>query len=269
MKNILVFAHDDEGQESRFQVALDLGRALGGHLTCLDVTYVPPIAGGGGYYDGGYTIAALMTEETTKERANKIKLEQRLAREDVSWDWIDATGDPAECITQAASLADVIVVSRKLDDGSVIDMRRTASELIVKSGKPVLAVPGDCRRLDLSSALVAWDGSPCAAAALRAAVPLLQLTDRVDLLEVQDGSIVSPVEDAASYLSRYSIHATVRRATAGPEGPAKLLLDEVAGGRFGYLVMGGFGHLRFVEALFGGVTRAMLGNSPVPLFLAH
>ncbi len=36
-----------------------------------------------------------------------------------------------------------------------------------------------------------------------------------------------------------------------------------------YLVMGGFGHRRFVKALFGGVTRTLLGKSPVPLFLAH
>ena len=40
-------------------------------------------------------------------------------------------------------------------------------------------------------------------------------------------------------------------------------------GRFDYLVMGGFGHSRFVEACLGGVTRKMLTSSPIPLFLAR
>jgi nucleotide-binding universal stress UspA family protein len=34
-------------------------------------------------------------------------------------------------------------------------------------------------------------------------------------------------------------------------------------------VMGGFGHSRLGEALFGGVTRVLLTKSPVPLLLAH
>lgn len=41
MKNILLLVHDDDGQEVRLQAALDLVRALDGHLTCVDVTPRP------------------------------------------------------------------------------------------------------------------------------------------------------------------------------------------------------------------------------------
>ena len=268
MKNILVLAHDDDGQEARIQTALDLGRALNGHLTCLDLVYVSPV-GGSGFPEDAYVVAELVTLEATRERANKDRLEARLAHEDVPWDWIEGLGDPAHCIARAAALADIIVVNRQLEHISVINMRRTTSELIVKSGKPVMAIPADCKRLDLSAVLVAWDGSPSAAAALRAAVPLLKLAERVVLLEVQDGSIAAPVEDAASYLSRHDIHATIRRVAVGPDGAGGKLMAEASTGGFGYVVMGGYGHLRFVEALFGGVTRAMLTDCPIPVFLAH
>ena len=268
MKNILVLVHDDEGQEARLQVAFDLGRALSGHVTCLDVTYVPPVLGND-YTAGGYELAAVLADETTRERDNKHRLETRLAREDVAWDWIDTTGDAAASIARAAGLADVIVVNRKLDDPSVIDMLRTASTLIVKSGKPVLTVPGACRRLDLSAALVAWDGSPGAAAAMQAAVPMLQHATDVTLLAIDDGPMASPIEEAATYLSRYGIYASIRRIEAEPGGAPAQLLAAVSTGAFGYLVMGGFGHLRFMEALFGGVTRTMLTKSPVPVFFAH
>ena len=35
------------------------------------------------------------------------------------------------------------------------------------------------------------------------------------------------------------------------------------------IVMGAFVHSRFREAVLGGVTRSMLEDAPVPLFLAH
>ena len=45
MKNILLLIHDDAGEESRFQAALDLARALSGHVTCLDIVEIPALIG--------------------------------------------------------------------------------------------------------------------------------------------------------------------------------------------------------------------------------
>jgi nucleotide-binding universal stress UspA family protein len=33
--------------------------------------------------------------------------------------------------------------------------------------------------------------------------------------------------------------------------------------------MGGYGHSRLREAIFGGVSRSMLKHSPFPLLLSH
>jgi nucleotide-binding universal stress UspA family protein len=35
------------------------------------------------------------------------------------------------------------------------------------------------------------------------------------------------------------------------------------------IVMGAFVHSRLRELMFGGVTRSMLGQSSIPLFLSH
>ena len=87
MKNILLLVHDDQGQEARLQVALDLTRAFGGHLSCLDVTILPALVGD--YYGGATGGAMLLAEESDRETRNKAALEARLAHEDVSWDWQD------------------------------------------------------------------------------------------------------------------------------------------------------------------------------------
>ena len=269
MKNILLLVHDDIGQESRFQVALDLCRAVNGHLSCLDVLYIPPAIGGAGMYDNSYMIGTLVEREAERETANKHKLETRLAAEDIQWDRMDASSDLPPYLKGAAELADVIVVNRQIGDFWFPDAPNDAADLIVRSGKPVFAVPADCSRLDLDSAFVAWDGSPCAAAALRAAVPLLQKTGQVTIFEVEDGSITTPAEDAASYLSRHGVHAQIRRIGTMDSGAGGTLLAEANSGLFGYAVMGGYGHWRVVEAMFGGVTRSMLNQSAIPVFLAH
>jgi nucleotide-binding universal stress UspA family protein len=49
----------------------------------------------------------------------------------------------------------------------------------------------------------------------------------------------------------------------------KALLERIERDRADYLVMGGYGHSRLRERLFGGVTRTLLSKSPIPLLLAH
>ncbi|MEP7005760.1 MAG: universal stress protein [Sphingomonas bacterium] len=267
MKNILLLVHDDAGQEARFQAALDIARAVEGHLTCLDVSIVPAIVGAG--YVGSAELGMLLVDERTCEATNRGKLEARLAHEDVPWDWIDATGTLARCLREASDLADLIVVNRQLDDFPLPDMRAVAGDLIVRSDKPILAVPDSLKRFETESAMVAWDGSPAAAAALRAAVPLFALAATVVIVEIDDVSLKAPAEEAATYLSRHGIHAVIRRLSRANKGATEVLLEQASNGEFGYAVMGGFGHLRFMEALFGGVTRAMLTRSPIPVLMAH
>src|SRR5690348_11695451 len=80
MKNILLLVHDDAGQEARLQVALDVTRALNGHLTCVDVAQVPIILASA-YDSSGYAIA--MDYECQAEGRNRKALEERLAGEGV------------------------------------------------------------------------------------------------------------------------------------------------------------------------------------------
>jgi len=267
VKNILLLVHDDDGQEARFQAALDVVRAVNGHLSCLDVAILPALLTD--YYSGAGE-AMLLADERARESANKAILEERLRHEDVPWDWVDTCGSLVSCVSEAARMADLIVVNRKLESFPLPDMLDAASGLLVESHKPILAVPEASRALDLAGrALVAWDGSPAAMAAMRAAVPLLKLAESVTLLEIDDGSVKIPAEEAASYLSREDIHALVRREHLGQHSAPDRLCAESRSGQFAYIVMGGFGHSRLREALFGGVTRRLLSESAVPLLLAH
>ncbi|WBO20673.1 universal stress protein [Sphingomonas abietis] len=265
MKTILLLVHDDPGQEARLQVALDLTRGLNGHLNCLDVSILPNVAG-----DFYGATAMILEDERERESANRSRLEPRLAREDVPWNWRDITGELSECLAREATLADLIVVNRGLDTILSPDMRHVADHLLHDTKTPVFAVPDTATSLDVKGhGLVAWDGSDAAGAALRAATPLLVLAEKITIVQVGKPCGDASAEDAAAYLSRHGGRATVDLIRERNDDVGARLLAEVRNRRADYIVMGGYGHNRLREALLGGVTRTLLRETRVPLFLAH
>jgi nucleotide-binding universal stress UspA family protein len=266
MKNILLLVHDDAGQEARLQAALDLTRALSGHLSCIDAVEMPVVVDG----LAGNGMAILLADERERAADNRAAVEPRLAREGVSWSWTEATGHLARCIAEASKTADLIVLNRQLDTVSAPDMRHMAAEVLMQSRALVVAVSDSCRGFKAGGkALVAWDGSERVMSALQRAVPLLALAGDVKILQVgQLNDDALSLEEAATYLSRHGIHA---EAQIAPEADSIAMAIRAEAERFGadYLVMGAYSHSRIREALFGGVTRAMLTACSLPLVLGH
>jgi nucleotide-binding universal stress UspA family protein len=266
MKNVLLLVHDDAGQEARLQVALDLTRALDGHLSCIDVTLFPALVGD--IYSPGIAEAALLTAERERESKNKAALEARLAHEDVCWDWADVTDNFVDGVCDAATLSDIIVLNRQLDHFPYPDMRDVASCVLMRARVPIVAVPDDCKRLDLRRALVAWDGQASVAATLRACVPLLQRAEAVEIFTAGDGTVGVDPRLAAEYLSRHGVHATVRIVENGSQAADQLIAAAAVAYDADYVLMGAYSHGRLMET-FGGVTKRMLRNAKLPLILGH
>lgn len=263
MKNILLLVHDDKGQEARLQAALDLARALGGHVRCVDVTMIPAVVMDD-FADAGSAI--LLDDEREREGRNKAALTARLAHEDVSWDWIDVTASLPAGLLEAAALADIIVLN--CGRAGAPTMREVASQVVMRGRAPVLAVPDKLDHLALDRALVAWDGQASCAATLRACTPLLARAEAVEIFMVRDGAEKTEPEEAAEYLSRHGIHADIRVIRDGLHAPDLLIEQECAAWRADYVLMGAYGRGRLMET-FGGVTRRMLGKARLPLLLGH
>lgn len=118
-------------------------------------------------------------------------------------------------------------------------------------------------------AIVAWDGSPDAEAALTAAMPLLSLARCVTLYYADDKSMDTPIEDAARYLSRHGIEPVIKREPIGIDRVDVALRCEAEMGHYDLVVMGAYGHARTMETIFGGATQGMLKRCRVPLLLVH
>ncbi|NIJ09315.1 nucleotide-binding universal stress UspA family protein [Sphingomonas vulcanisoli] len=267
MKTILLLVHDDAGQEARYQGAVALAHLLDAHLHCVDVAVVPDAVGDtAAFVDGGLMLA----EERTRESLNKTQLTLRLDTEGVRYDWIDTYGLVRQSIGIHAALIDLIVLSTDAMGTFVPWMKEVIGDLLVELGKPILVMPPAADGLKADGrAMVAWDGSRDADAALRAAMPILQHAESVTLVYADDNSLRIPVKTAVDYLKLHGVEATIRTLHGRYERAGSVLVKEARHGLYDYAVMGGYGHSRALETLFGGATRTMLAKSPIPVLLVH
>lgn len=259
MKTILLLVHDDEGMEARLQCALDVARAVGGRLRCLDLMRLPMVV------DGFVAPATVVVDDEEKSDALAARLKDRLRVEAVPNEWVRAHGDFDRLIADNAKLVDLIVVNDASVE-SLGDQSDLASRVAALASVPVLVVPAGQQRLDLfEKAVVAWDGEDAASAAVRAAVPLLQLANVVEVVTIGDAGNAS---DVARYLADHDCVVDVKempRIEAVADQLAHVL--RTSGAAWG--VMGCYGHSRFREMLFGGPSRSLLTAAPVPLLVAH
>ncbi|SBV34449.1 UspA [uncultured Sphingopyxis sp.] len=267
MRSILVHADDEAASEGRLQVALDLARRFGGHVTLMIATPFQQFVSFDPF-GGSYFAAEALAKAQADDLALEAGLAGRLEKEDVPWDIVVASGDIAGSLAATATLADLAVVSLPGDaKGAASPL--LAGDLALAISTPVLALPQGTARLDPDApAMVAWNGSAQAAAALRAAVPLLR--DRaVTLVSVGGEEGAFPATDALRYLSRHDIHADLRTVSRGGKTAEERLEEEAAALGAGLIVMGAFGRGRLRETLFGGATHYLVTSGRFPLLLAH
>lgn len=271
MKSILFHVQHDDQLDVRLQLALSLARATGGHLSCLHTTPIQSFVAFdsfGGVYASDEIIRRI-DEEEAKLRAD---VEARLATAGGSWDYRQATGNVADSIIGCSALADVVIVGRPAFkhefDGLSVGV---LGDLLERGRTPLLVASRDQRPFDPGrSVLIAWNGSYEAANAVRAAVPLLKLAQKVEVVRYIEGKRENfPFKRVLDYLSCHGIEATYRESKVDLALVTSCLIADAAAVDAPYLVTGAYSRSRLGEFLLGGATRELLSDAPMPLFMAH
>ena len=78
-----------------------------------------------------------------------------------------------------------------------------------------------------------------------------------------------PWAEVEGYLARHGVVAEVATAESQGRRVADVILDEARSVSADLIIMGGYGHTRLREQVFGGATRDMLTASESPLLVAH
>ena len=121
--------------------------------------------------------------------------------------------------------------------------------------------------------MIAWDASVEASKAVRDAIGLMQKAEEVHAVLIDpvpsfEGHGPEPGADLAEDLGQHGIETTVHRMPKEGKETGELLRRTATDLGADLIVMGGFGHSRLRERIFGGTTTSML-SVVVPVLMAH
>lgn len=161
-----------------------------------------------------------------------------------------------------------------LDSGAetLAESRYGIEEALFNSGRPVIVVPKTGGNPQPRRISIAWDGSARSARAVADSLPLLAAAQKVTVVVVtgeKDLSGNTSGEELVGYLARHGIVADIAKLPAEKGDVAATLRTHITGSSAEMLVMGAFVHSWFRQTILGGVTRSLLEDAPVPLFMAY
>ena len=281
-KNLLVFADDTDASAPRLDTALAMAERHGANLT------VCALAEQLAYYYGvGAEVSAdiyLQDAEQAKAAARCVAdaARARLIGSGPSVDqngivrWATGTPDAiSEIAARNARYADLSLIGQPAGSAREAMLTKVFEGVLLESGRPfVMAPPAWSGGAFGKRIMIAW--SPCkeAARAVSDAMPFIEMAEDVcvAMVDPKTGDTAhgeEPGADLAAALVRHQVQVTVDQLPSAGQTAAERLLAHAADCGADLIVMGGYGHWRLRESLFGGVTRDMIRQSTVPLMLAH
>ncbi|HEY1261425.1 MAG TPA: universal stress protein [Stellaceae bacterium] len=286
IKTILVPATGSKGDGAVFVAALAVARRFEAHLDVLHVradatamaVAMTTDAGGpptlGGLIDRLDADAA-EREEAARREFDAFCMRERLAVAEAppeisgpSARWVREVGLEPYWITEYGRVADLIVAGRPEDgEGLASD---TLEAALLDSGRPLLIPPPALMSALPESVVIAWKPKREAARAIAAAMPFLVAAKEVVVLTADESAEDAGEEETRlpASLRWHGIAASARHLPADGRSAADRLMA-AAGEHNALLVMGGYGHSRLREWMFGGFTRHVLEAAAVPVLIAH
>lgn len=182
--------------------------------------------------------------------------------------WRSVTGEVIDHVGRSARTADFAVCERP--QGKHGAQAEIFNDLVFRSGRSVLMLPEEYAGPMLDNVLLAWNGRAECARAVGAALPLLKKAGKITLLQIGDlGEDRPTLDDIAGYLTAHDIscdrlHEPECDSTVGEAVHAKA-------GSIGAdtIVIGAFSTARWRELILGGVTRHLIENSDIPIYMSH
>ena len=272
-RDLLVHVDGSEAGRRRVQFAVDLALRTGARLSGLHVMPppdVPPLYKPSQVDEATANMSLkLASNARDAKKAFYEEVGQRLA----DTRWFESDDDVVRGISDSARYADLVILGQYERQGpQVAHPLPIAHSVVLRCGRPVLVVPAAVGPISFARVAIAWDGSREAVRAVHDALPLLALSQSVEIVTIIPPSAPES-DDGAEMLSAHLAHhgiklgANVIRVRAQEEHTA--LQMHIEQGHYDLLVMGGYSHPMWLEFIFGGTTKSILLSSKIPVLVSH
>lgn len=181
--------------------------------------------------------------------------------------WHEVEGKQADVIRQEVRFADLIVLPQP-DRAAALGMNTLQAALFevkrLTAVAPHREVSGECAHV-----AIAWNGSSEAARAVNAALPILNIAEKVSVIVANDADGgVTRCRSIRRYLRQHGIATEIATFERGGSVGAAIL-DKTSAIGANVLVMGAFGSQKRSDLVLGGVTQHVLEEANFPILMAH
>lgn len=232
------------------------------------------------YFAGASALAVQQTLDQCQQESDMIAAEARRVLSvlpDVTWSCdaqVAQLADLSRVVASHARFCDLAIQPSPYGQGRGNELEPLTEAILFEGRTPALILPADSAfPLAPKRVMLAWNESPEALMAARAALPILTEADVVKVVVVDppehNAERSDPGGRVSQYLARHGVKVDIDVLSKSLPRVADVLIRHAADIEADLVVMGAYGHSRFREAVFGGTSRAMLEHSPVPLLMAH
>lgn len=169
--------------------------------------------------------------------------------------------------------ADLMIASQPEFESRNLVLPDIPEGVLVNAGVPLLLFPyGWIPRPVGDNIVVAWKANREATRAVHDAMPLLQRAKKVTVFTYapDTGYLGTEPELLVGHLRE---HGIVAKASSWPDlgdtSPVDALFASLDTQDADLIVAGAYGHSRWVESLFGGVSHTLVRQPSVPVLLSH
>jgi nucleotide-binding universal stress UspA family protein len=275
-KTIVTFVRDFGTDRSALEASVAMAEARGGHLSvvCLGIDRTQP----GAYYAGANAIVLQQSLAEAQAEASAAEAKVRdLLKQRPRCDIQAVTaqiGAVGSVVADFSRFADLAVVLKPYGEGRSVEDIAIVEGALFGYRTPVLVLPaGVDEAVEPKSVVIAWNESLEALTAVRAAMPFLLKAAKVNIAIIDPPKHASdrsdPGGNIAEMLARHGVRSDISILAKTMPRVSDVLVRHVRDTQGDLIVMGGYGHSRFREAILGGATRNMLEIAEVPVLMAH
>jgi nucleotide-binding universal stress UspA family protein len=277
IREILVCLEGSPSSSRAVDLAIDLARDLDAALVGLAIVDEPDIRAGAATPIGGASFKARRDEVLlddarahAKEWLDDFTLRCRAA--EVLGLATEVNGRPAAAILREARRRDLTILGRQANFRFETEDQdwQTRDAVLRGAGKPVLIVPEASVEAG-PAVLVAYDGTPAAVRAIQSFAASGMARDRpVHVVSVgDDGSVAWEIAERGCALFRELGVAATAHHVVSLQSTVEAILEQREKLNAGLIVQGAYAHSRFSRLLWGSVTKEILAQTVVPIFLHY
>lgn len=276
LRTLLIGLDGSSYSETAAELALRWAKAQDAMFVGLGIVDEPTIRGAEPVPLGAAAFKRERDDTLVADARHKVeqalqRFSLRCSQEGVACKLLENVGLPHEQIVLEAQRYDLVVLGRQTHFHFETQAQAddTLTRVLKSSPRPV--VVGADELPAGQNVVVAYDGSLQAARTLQAFASLsLHEGHELHVVGVHEDHVTAAkcVDRAVEYLGFHGTKAQPH-AIGTTYAPSEVILNEVRRLSAGLVVMGAYGQPRIKEFLFGSVTRYLLRDCPVPLFLYH